>query len=333
MKPILIGGALVLAVPFVASALTIDMVTVGNPGNDATPAGDGSVGYVYQIGTFEIMNSQYVEFLNSVAATDTYGLYNTAMGTDARGGIARSGSSGSYTYSVRADMADKPVNYVSFYDAVRFVNWLENAQPSGGQTDNVTETGSYTLFTDGSTTTNVSDRGTGATWVIPTDEEWFKAAYYDPTAGATSNYWLYPTRSDSVPAMALADATGDITNAGFNVANYNQGADWNGQNGNVTTVGGAGELSASYYGTFDQGGNVQEWIEGLVGTNRVMRGGSFAVNELSLRYSIFGAGSPYNETSQFGFRIAMIPEPCCAVAMLIAVIALRLQPGRRFFRR
>ena len=110
---------------------------------DAT--GYGSVAYDYRIGTTEVTNAQYVDFLNAVAATDPYGLYNTSMGSDTRGGITRSGSGtipDPYIYSVKADAvgqgpggsdyayADKPVVYVSWGDAARFSNWLNNGQPT-----------------------------------------------------------------------------------------------------------------------------------------------------------------------------------------------------------
>jgi len=72
------------------------------------------VDYVYQIGKYEVTNAQYIEFLNAVAETDTYGLYSTNMWS-----IERSGSSGSYTYTVAADRADRPVNHVSWGDAAR----------------------------------------------------------------------------------------------------------------------------------------------------------------------------------------------------------------------
>lgn len=322
MKTSLFACALVVVAPVGVSALTMDMVLVGDQGNETNTGQVGSVGYNYQIGTYEVMNSQYVEFLNSVAATDTYGLYNPIAGVSAWGGITRSGSSGSYTYSVKTNMGDKPVNYVSFYDAVRFVNWLENGQPTGAQGPGTTETGTYTLFTDGGSTTNASSRNPGAVWVLPTNDEWYKAAYYDPTATGTSNYWLYPTRSDDVPTLALVDATGNITNGGFNVANYDRGADWNGQDGSVATVGSAGPDSASYYGTFDQGGNVQEWNETLVNSNRMIRGGGFWTSELALRSSILALSSPVSEGFNLGFRVALIPEPGALIALVVAALAV-----------
>ena len=90
MAKSLFGCALLMVLPVVASAVLIDLVTVGDPGNSTNTGSVGSVGYNYEIGTFEVMNSQYVEFLNSVAATDTYGLYQPMMGFSAWGGITRS---------------------------------------------------------------------------------------------------------------------------------------------------------------------------------------------------------------------------------------------------
>ena len=104
-----------------AHAVTIDWVTVGDPGNTADTTGDpnpaGAVAASFQIMKFEFTNAHYKDFLNFVAATDTYRLYNANMGSNARGGITRSGASGSYTYAVKSNMGDKPVNYVSWFDA------------------------------------------------------------------------------------------------------------------------------------------------------------------------------------------------------------------------
>ncbi|MHC4066385.1 MAG: SUMF1/EgtB/PvdO family nonheme iron enzyme, partial [Planctomycetota bacterium] len=133
--------------PFVPLGF-IDTVTVGNPGNADDTHGDGygGVAYIYNIGKYEVTAGQYCEFLNAVADTDTYGLYNTDMWSDTYGcKIQRSGSSPNYTYSVAPDWADRPVNYVSWGDAARFANWLHNGQPTGPQDLTTTEDGSYFL--------------------------------------------------------------------------------------------------------------------------------------------------------------------------------------------
>jgi len=297
-----------VASPVSQAPVSFDWVTVGIPGNAEDPlnSGDipgiGSVAYAYRIAKHEVTNDQYVQFLNAVAATDTNGLYNPNMGSDARGGITQSGSSGSFTYAVKADMGNKPVNYVSFVDAMRFVNWLHNGQPTGGQDASTTEDGVYTI-SDGLSEIRAGD----AQFFIPTENEWYKAAYHQPSGqgGDLDNYWLFPTGSNGVPMVATADATGDISNSGANVVNYLLGADWNGQNGNVTTVGSAGPLSESFYGTSDQGGNVWEWTETVIGFHRVFRGGSWGGIEIGLQSSTQVGDEPVSGSSVgVGFRVA-----------------------------
>ena len=80
-----------------------------------------------------------------MAASDPNALYNPEMASSSAGGIERSGSEGSFTYSAKAGMADKPVVFVSYYDALRFVNWLQNGQPTGPQSISTTEDGAYTI--------------------------------------------------------------------------------------------------------------------------------------------------------------------------------------------
>ena len=114
----------------VRHAITIDTVPVGNEGNSNDGStGYGGVAYKYDIGKYEVTVGQYTAFLNAVAKTDTYSLYNLSMATNLNiAGIARSGASGSYSYSVIGS-ANKPITYVSWGDAARFANWLHNGQP------------------------------------------------------------------------------------------------------------------------------------------------------------------------------------------------------------
>jgi formylglycine-generating enzyme required for sulfatase activity len=280
------------------------------------------VNHNYRIATTEVTNAQYAEFLNAKAASDPLQLWNSNMGsTSSRGGISRSLSNGSFTYAARPDMGNKPVNWVSWYDALRFINWLHNGQGSGD-----TETGAYTLLGGTPTPTNGSTvtRNAGATVFMPTEDEWYKAAYHQPAAqgGDSDNYWQYPTATNTPPTVATANSVGDISNPGANVANYNDGADWGFNNGHVTTVGSAGPLSRSYYGTSDQGGNLWEWTETkFLTTSRIIRGGAFFTLLLGLDSSFDADFLAANPGDGIGFRVAMVPEPGTAG---LAVMALAL---------
>ena len=312
-----------------AHAVTIDWVTVGDPGNTADTTTYGAVAHEFQIMKYEFTNQQYTDFLNSVAATDTYSLYNSQMGSDARGGITRSGASGSYTYAVRSNMGDKPVNYVNWFDAARVSNWLMN----GGTSSSSTETGAYTLI-GGQTTGNAPAVNSGATFYIPTENQWYKAAYYK--GGSTSaGYWDYATQSDSVPTAVTAGTTG-IGSAGStgNSANFNRGADWGSplQDGNVTTVGTNGGASA--YGAFDMSGNLYEWndLTGTAGSSRGLRGGGWDFDAFSLSSSDRITFAPSGESDFIGFRLASpvaVPEPSTWVMGLAGIACGGWQMYRR----
>ena len=118
------------------AAVTVDWVTVDNPNNASdNPTGYGAVPYTYQISRNETTIAQYTAFLNAVAASDPYGLYDASMTDSSIAGISRNGTSGTYTYSVMGT-GDRPITYVSWFDAARFANWMHNGQGSGS-----TETG------------------------------------------------------------------------------------------------------------------------------------------------------------------------------------------------
>lgn len=294
------------------NTVIMDWTTVGDAGNPADPTtGLGSVGYEYRIGTYEVTNAQYVAFLNSVAASDPNFLYHQFMGSSLIGGIIRSGSDGSYTYSVKANMGNKPVNYVDFASAARMANWMTNGQGSGD-----TESGAYTFTGTLSVSGVTRDLSNPNQVFVPTEDEWYKAAFHQPAAdgGDTDSYWLYATQSNAVPTVASATSIGDVANPGQDVVNYDKGADWNGSSfGNLTTVGSAG--STTYYGLFDMNGNVYEWNEAVLSTDDIVsgtRGGGFSLPEAGLVASHvppFGLSVGYRIILT-GFRLASpVPLP------------------------
>jgi formylglycine-generating enzyme required for sulfatase activity len=324
------------------AAPVIDWVTVGNPGNANDPATGnlyGGVNYSYQIGKYDVTIGQYTDFLNAVAATDTYSLYNASMATELNvAGIAQSGSSGSYTYSVNGpdgvvngqSGANRPITYVSWWDSARFSNWMANGQPTGGQTSTTTENGAYNV--NGATTgnapaKNVTNPNTSAapTFFIPNENEWYKAAYYSPVLNSGSGgYYTYATQSNAAPT--------NVIGSGSNQANYYTGSGYSvtqseayDPSQNYLTDVGAFTNSASFYGTFDQSGNVFQWndLDGLAssGSSRGLRGGDFYYgNPFNLSSSGSYSNDPTYETNTVGFRLASpvaVPEPS-TYAMAIA---------------
>lgn len=294
MKTKIITAAFLAALALPSPAtVTIDYVTVGNTGNAADPlTGYGSVSYEYNIGKYEVTNAQYTEFLNAKGASNDYGIYNTTM---ASCGIVQNGSSGSFSYGVVTGFENRPVAMVSWYDAARFANWLHNGQGSGDM-----ETGVYTL----SGNTGIITKSVGATVWIPSADEWYKSAYYN---GENSIYSRYPNGQNTITS---ADANTNMSiGEAIDVGSY------------------AGD--GSYYGTFDQGGNVQEWNDRVyAGNSRGLAGGTWAdnifaddLNATAFPYKTVLPNYEGNPTyPSNGFRLAAaIPEPSTS---LIAALGL-----------
>ena len=331
-------AAMLLTAGAVQAAIIVDTVPIGNAGNAGQLSGAGAGGYGtdrvcgavpydYSIGKYEVTASQYTAFLNAVGGVDAYSLYNTGMADTSNGsGITRSGGgtlANPYTYSVAPAFANRPVNFVSWGDAARFTNWLTNNQPTGLQDLTTTENGSYYL--NGATTSAALlavTRKANAKWVITSEDEWYKAAYYNPKTGT---YFAYPTSSNTPPGQDLTDASGN--NANYYTAPYVLPID----SGIYSTVVGQFQNSASPYGTFDQGGNVWEWNESVVdGSYRGLRGGSFYNSDFLLAANRYLADPTY-ENYDLGFRVSAVdgaaPEP--ATLVLLALGGLGLLAKRR----
>ncbi|MDC0936007.1 SUMF1/EgtB/PvdO family nonheme iron enzyme [Pirellulales bacterium] len=322
-----------------AHAVTFDWAIVGNRGNadDIHDEGYGGVNYVYRISKHEVTNAQYTEFLNAVDPTGANAnlgggdgfLYNPSMAGQF-GGIENTGTVDGARYVAQAGREQNPVTYVSFVDAMRFINWLHNGRGSGD-----TESGAYTI---GSGTDEV--RSTSAKYWIPSEDEWYKAAYYDPDGGV---YYDYPTGTDTVPYSDNPDSLNTPDDS--NVANFrNDDSTANGYDDGYAVSGsksfssstnyftdvGAYSLATSPYGTFDQGGNVWEWNEGILRSSiRGLRGGSWdGGGEGGVLLADVRVGGMFSlEDFDIGFRVATVPEP--SSTSICALLAAQLLMRRR----
>lgn len=335
-----------LAAATAQATVTFDWATIGNAGNAADTTGFGAVSYEYRIATTEVTNGQYAEFLNAVDPTgaNTLELYDIRMANTFGGIELQAGNAVGNRFVVQSGRSNNPVTYVSWFDSIRFTNWLHNGQGSGD-----TETGAYTLVGGTSTPSNAATitRSSEANYFLPNENEWYKAAYHDASSGTAGNYFLYATGSNSVP---ISDQPGTNTGESLSAVNYfnndddnsngfNDGyAVWDGSfSGNPFTDVGAYTEADSPYGTFDQNGNVWEWNENtevdVLGTlEATLRGGSSLNTSDGEGFLRSTFRLPFDLTvdnSNVGFRVGSpVPEPS-SLTLIAAGGVLALRRRRR----
>jgi len=324
---------------------SLQTVPVGDPGNLPDAGGSGAVSYSYSIGTYEVTNAQYCQFLNAelpdisdtslndqnFLPSDTYGLYSGGMSYSVSHpnnvGIAYDPTAPTgQKFSPISGRDNWPVVYVNWEQTIRFINWLQN-----GQGDVDTESGTYLITNGGQSTGNVAGFDTNTMrayetpsaaghWVLPTRDEWYKAAYYKG-GGTNSGYWLYPTQSNGPPTfMTPTDVNNPANQAQYgvspaNAANYNGsgGAGYPRPSDHPIDVGSYPQ-SASPYGTLDQGGNASEWTETTASyagaPGMLLLGGNcnLGVGELSSSGGNVHGGENPDTLDNFGFRVAFIPN-------------------------
>lgn len=310
--------AMMLAFPLeITSARELAMSLVGDPGNQPDVTGRGSVPYIFRIGTYEVTHADYAEFLNSVATIDDpHEVYIFALDVSywIQGGIRRLGEPGSYNYVLQSQRDNFPVSHISFWNALRFANWLHNGKPKGIQGPGTTEDGAYTL-TPEAIAANTVFRNPGARYFLPNDNEWYKAAYYK--GGTTdAGYWAYPTRSDEPPHAERPP--GHVNTANFDAVVFDK------------TKVGSYSLSPGPYGTFDQAGNVWEWVEDVeMKIERRQRGGSMLEHLKTLEKSWNTSWYPNEPFGVNGFRVASLPEPGAVTSFLFGVFIACAQVRHR----
>jgi len=301
------AGCLAFAVASLAVnafGVPINYNVVGNPGNagnaSSNPAGLGAVSSVFKMATTETTNAQYVAFLNSVDpnGTNPNSIYSSSMGSSINGGISfNAGAGAGSKYSVKAgaptgapagtSYGSMPVNFVTWFSAARFVNWLNN----GATGTSSTESGAYTLAN--AVSGPIVARNPGAQVFLPSANEWYKAAFFNG-----SSYTTYATNSNSLP-------TAQVTI--FSLAN-------SGNFSNATTMpvnAGSYVNSASAYGMYDMFGNVGEMTDSAgAGNNFVSVGGGYAA--IPSAWTATAAQNFRLSTApnvSHGFRVAAVPEP------------------------
>jgi hypothetical protein len=279
----------------------------------------GSVPYDYGIGEVEVTVEQYVAFLNTV---DPFGRNQMGLYSETESGAAwpRFGQiddsalarTGQHYTAAAPEWNDKPYGFANFLRAARFDNSVANGKvlsKAGSSTGSGNEEFQYVTYKvqlSRRTGTGMYDmhkrapvRTKESGFVIPSQNEWIKAAYFDRTGGGTYSYWQYPTNegefgkitatNPATPApVQLNPLNGDVTNSGTQpLANFHAegqaAASWCPSNqtqeacetvnpfhmpakaykklyqGSLNTVGQAGTFSP--WGTLEQGGNAVEWTD------------------------------------------------------------------------
>jgi formylglycine-generating enzyme required for sulfatase activity len=206
---------------------------------------------------------------------------------------------------------------VSWFDSARFSNWMANGQPTGAQSSTTTENGAYNVngaISGNAVAKNATNPNTSAapTFYVPNQNEWYKAAYYSPTLNSGSGgYYAYATQSNTAPGNIVGSAANQVNYALGGVFSVTQSSSYSGSQNYLTDVG-AFSGSGSFYGTFDQSGNVFQWndLDGAAGSSRGLRGGYWYNDAFFLSSSGGKSNDPSVVGSDIGFRLAgsAVPE-------------------------
>ncbi|MBL8746957.1 MAG: SUMF1/EgtB/PvdO family nonheme iron enzyme [Phycisphaerae bacterium] len=279
------------------------------------PYPPGRVDYEYQISRTETTASEWLEFVRAcapyVSASEAESTVFTSTSI-----VLNQVSPGVFEYQLRLpELAERPVT-MGWRFAARYCNWLHNNRGSARE---AFEHGVYETSTFGGTSqsgfTDQRVRSPGATYFIPTIDEWVKAVYWDseqshPEIGE-QGYWLYPDSSNT-PLIAGPPGVGQTSAGGWTafalpVASYPD--------------------VQSPWGLWDASGGAREWLETAVIDSsdrmfsRYVKGSFTGSGNLSVNDHIdqLLASSPIVTT---GLRIArIVPTPSAALVFGLFGIA------------
>ena len=283
-----------------ANQFSIQFVRINSPSNQADSGIDilsrpyqaGSVPYIYNLGKYEISREQILK------ANAEGGLGITLQDMTAYGGNINS----------------RPASGIGWHEAARFVNWL-NTNKGYQSAYKFDQNGNIQVWSAEEHSGGNQFRHKDAFFFLPSRDEWYKGAYFDPNKQSGGGYWKYSTGSDNPPTPVAVGT--DSGTAIYGQPSASGPADINS----------AGGLSP--FGTMGQGGNVWEWtdtpFDSTIG-NFALRGGSWHDSD----NIVLQASSHFAQSANFydyGFRIASVPEPS-SLSLLLAGGAV-LMAGRR----
>lgn len=364
-----IGASLLCAQPPFSSSQMLQLpnvkplafVSVDDPNNEAdVETGFGAVSSNFQIGTYQVTAAQYALFLNAITPIENrYGLYDERMTSDPDVACITYNSDEFPHYKPISGREDFPITYVDLFCAVRFCNWMSHGCPSINSTaftpdeiNAITETGAYTIYCDQDSQGPITQwikATASAPFFIPTEDQWYKAAYYhhdtgkiitydpeDPIVSVQNQpsfkYWNYPTQSMNAPLNSPSEFTDDVLANYFHheVSSFwgpNYTTDtwsyWNSSylhSGAYLTPVGKFSNSSGPYGTFDMAGNVNEWIfSDDAGANPdqplcAIRGGSWQSTSVDLNRQTRHLIAAITKSNTIGFRIACQEAPTAVLS-------------------
>ncbi len=287
---------------------------VSDINNPADTTGFGSASEPFAIAKYDVTASEYQQFLEATEPSGAHGLYHPEMNSDpAIACLTRTAAEDDIHYGVIPGRENLPITYVAWPDAIRYCNWFQHGKPTRGKvTPDTTETGAYTISSDDVGNT-IYTLQTNALYFLPSRDQWHKAAYYRHDI---NTYWTYPTHCSIAPGNSL-------TSGCANEANYRTGDLWNSyckKTAPYLTDVGIFSDSAGPYGTFDMGGNVNQWTSDFdENDHAIALGGSwksqysyYTINDLENR-SPGQHRDPLQGYNDIGFRIAgspdLVPKP------------------------